>query len=115
MGQVGKRKFELTNLKKWIPDYKSETSNKEFNHQIAQYQRFNNTTSPYSKLLLQVEFNTVSEYLRDLEVISRTLHSLKAPSITYLAAAVSDFYIPTDQIAEHKIQGISTNGFNLSM
>ena len=40
---------------------------------------------------------------------------LKAKSITYLAAAVSDFYIPDDQVAEHKIQGISASGFKLDM
>jgi hypothetical protein len=39
-----------------------------------------------------------------LQLISIALKD--TPSITYLAAAVSDFYIPTDKVAEHKIQGI---------
>ena len=90
--------IEFGDLPKWLGEYKvSGTSdNKEFTTQVAQYQRFNNSTSPYSKLLLQIPFDSVTEYLRDLEIISRTLSILKTKSITYLAAAVSDFYIPED-------------------
>ena len=57
----------------------------------------------------------MEEYLEDLEKISTAVNELNAKSITYLAAAVSDFYIPRDQINEHKIQGINTSGFNLQM
>lgn len=53
--------------------------------------------------MLKVEFETVQDYLRDLELISRTIGSNGYPSITYLAAAVSDFYIPTEKMSEHKI------------
>ena len=35
--------------------------------------------------------------------------------MTYLAAAVSDFYIPDDKVSEHKIQGIGSDGFSLKM
>lgn len=66
-------------------------------------------------MYLKIEFNTIQEYLRDLEQISITVNGLNVPSITYLAAAVSDFYITDDQIAEHKIQGISESGFDLKM
>ena len=109
--------IELGNLPKWLGEYKvgGTSDNKEFASQVAQYQRFNNSTSPYSKLMLQIPFTSVTEYLRDLEVISRTLSILKAKSVTYLAAAVSDFYVPEDQVAEHKIQGISKTGFTLEM
>ena len=57
----------------------------------------------------------MQEYLRDLEIISRTLSLHKKKSITYLAAAVSDFFIPDSDVSEHKIQGISHSGFTLEM
>jgi len=52
---------------------------------------------------LQVPFTSVEEYLRDLEMLSRAISAKKLPSITYLAAAVSDFYVPESEISEHKI------------
>ena len=40
----------------------------------------------------------------------------KANSITYLAAAVSDFYIPSERMAEHKIQSKDTaDGIDLHL
>ena len=66
--------------------------------------RFNCEKSPYSRLFLKIEFDSVQDYLRDLEEISRALSCLDVPSLTYLAAAVSDFFVPDDQVAEHKIQ-----------
>lgn len=53
--------------------------------------------------MLKIEYGTVQEYLRDLELISRELHNQKVKSISYLAAAVSDFYIPDNKLPEHKI------------
>ena len=70
---------------------------------INEWKRYNNSVSPHSKLLLQVEFKTVQDYLRDLEIISRTLCLHDKSSVTYLAAAVSDFYIPDTEVVEHKI------------
>lgn len=55
------------------------------------WQRFNNQSSPYSKLLLKIGFTTVNEYLAGLEEISCAIAAKNMPSITYLAAAVSDF------------------------
>ena len=52
-------------------------------------------------MLLMVEFTTLTEYLRDLETISKAVSQVK--TVTYLAAAVSDFYIPDDETVEHKI------------
>ena len=41
--------------------------------------------------------------MKDLEAISRELHNQKVKSISYLAAAVSDFYMPDNKLPEHKI------------
>ncbi|XP_061182667.1 phosphopantothenate--cysteine ligase-like [Saccostrea echinata] len=54
--------------------------------------------------LLMVEFQTLSDYLHLLQVCSTCLQSLGRSAMLYLAAAVADFYIPKDQMPEHKIQ-----------
>ncbi|XP_028663526.1 phosphopantothenate--cysteine ligase isoform X1 [Erpetoichthys calabaricus] len=60
------------------------------------------------RLLLSVEFNTLSEYLHLLKAAAQTLSPLGSKAMFYLAAAVSDFYIPASEMPEHKIQ--SSNG-----
>lgn len=54
--------------------------------------------------LLWVEFQTLSEYLHLLQMCSTCLQGLGRSAMLYLAAAVADFYIPKDQMPEHKIQ-----------
>ncbi|KAI9505871.1 Phosphopantothenate--cysteine ligase cab2 [Coemansia spiralis] len=54
--------------------------------------------------LLMVSFTTLSDYLFLLREISLILAPLGPRAMLYLAAAVSDFFIPTHIMAEHKIQ-----------
>ncbi|KAL6767617.1 COAB1 [Auxenochlorella protothecoides x Auxenochlorella symbiontica] len=54
---------------------------------------------------LHVPFTTVFEYLQYLEVIARRLASHGRLALFYLAAAVSDYYIPWAEMVEHKISG----------
>ncbi|XP_048727504.1 phosphopantothenate--cysteine ligase-like isoform X2 [Ostrea edulis] len=54
--------------------------------------------------LLNVEFQTLSEYLHLLQVCATCLQSLGRSAMLYLAAAVADFYIPKSEMPEHKIQ-----------
>ncbi|KAK5584821.1 hypothetical protein RB653_006438 [Dictyostelium firmibasis] len=54
--------------------------------------------------LERVNFETVGEYLYLLKNISIELSVLKSNLIVYAAAAVSDFYIPLNNMAKHKIQ-----------
>ncbi|XP_065097295.1 phosphopantothenate--cysteine ligase [Paramisgurnus dabryanus] len=61
-----------------------------------------------NELLLPVEFNTLSEYLHLLKASAQALNSIGSKAMFYLAAAVSDFYIPASEMPEHKIQ--SSNG-----
>ena len=97
-----------------------ETLNKKkdttikFRKWVSTFQKYHNETSKHSALLLKIEFTTVTEYLRDLEVISGCLKDLNQKSITYLAAAVSDFFLPEGQIPEHKIPS-SKDGLNLKL
>eukprot|EP00043_Microstomoeca_roanoka_P007304 m.70303 g.70303 ORF g.70303 m.70303 type:complete len:222 (-) comp13773_c0_seq1:29-694(-) len=57
--------------------------------------------------LIQVEFFSVHDYLYGLHRLASELKSLGPRACLYLAAAVSDFYISRDQLAEHKIQSSS--------
>ncbi|MBN3307687.1 PPCS ligase, partial [Amia calva] len=61
-----------------------------------------------AELLLPVEFNTLSEYLHLLKAAAQALNPIGSKAMFYLAAAVSDFYIPASEMPEHKIQ--SSNG-----
>ncbi|XP_033483729.1 phosphopantothenate--cysteine ligase [Epinephelus lanceolatus] len=66
------------------------------------------------ELLLPIEFNTLSEYLHLLKAAAQALSTIGSKAMFYLAAAVSDFYIPASEMPEHKIQ--SSNGpLQLSM
>lgn len=63
--------------------------------------------SEYKKTnrLVTIPFESVTEYLSLLECVSKEMeHHTKNKTLFYLAAAVSDFYIPNSQMAVHKIQ-----------
>ncbi|XP_012268486.1 phosphopantothenate--cysteine ligase [Athalia rosae] len=53
--------------------------------------------------LLELSFTTIAEYLWLLRSACQALAFLKESCILYLAAAVSDFYIPADEMSVHKI------------
>ncbi|EGC29221.1 hypothetical protein DICPUDRAFT_159223 [Dictyostelium purpureum] len=57
--------------------------------------------------LERINFETVGEYLYLFKGISAELSVLKKSLIVYAAAAVSDFYIPLDHMAKHKIQSMN--------
>lgn len=58
--------------------------------------------------MITISFTTVDDYLRLLETVSNKLAPFGPRVSIYLAAAVSDFYIPRDKMSKHKIQ--SDNG-----
>ncbi|KAF4992416.1 hypothetical protein FGRMN_7161 [Fusarium graminum] len=58
-------------------------------------------------MLLTLPFVTIVDYLHELREIARLMRPLGPSGLLYLAAAVSDFFVPPDRMAEHKIQ--STN------
>ncbi|KAJ4965661.1 hypothetical protein NE237_017510 [Protea cynaroides] len=59
------------------------------------------------RLLLKLPFTTIFEYLQILRMVAISMRSLGAHCMFYLAAAVSDFYVPWDCMVEHKIQSAS--------
>ncbi|KAL2892896.1 Phosphopantothenate--cysteine ligase 2 [Bienertia sinuspersici] len=54
--------------------------------------------------LLKLQFTTIFEYLQLLKMIGIALRDRESRAMFYLAAAVSDFYVPWESLAEHKIQ-----------
>jgi len=54
--------------------------------------------------LINVPFHTLGEYLVMLKMIALEMNLIKQPPLFILAAAVSDFYIPYEELETHKIQ-----------
>lgn len=54
--------------------------------------------------LLKVPYSTLFEYLQILRIIATSMNCLHKGAMFYLAAAVSDFYVPWETMDEHKIQ-----------
>ncbi|KAI1914477.1 Phosphopantothenate--cysteine ligase cab2 [Ophidiomyces ophidiicola] len=76
------------------PEYQDEM------RQVLRQYRF----AKDNNLLLLLPFTTITEYLYELRSIANLMKPLGANALFYLAAAVSDFFIPRDRMAEHKIQ-----------
>ncbi|XP_027364758.1 phosphopantothenate--cysteine ligase 2-like [Abrus precatorius] len=55
-------------------------------------------------LLLKLPFNTIFEYLQMLQMIAMSMRCIGRHAMFYLAAAVSDYYVPWKDMVEHKIQ-----------
>ncbi|KAF9039687.1 phosphopantothenate-cysteine ligase [Hymenopellis radicata] len=54
--------------------------------------------------LLTLTFVTVNDYLWLLRAVSQELSVIRRRAMYYLAAAVSDFFLPRQKMSEHKIQ-----------
>lgn len=54
--------------------------------------------------ILTIPFRSVEDYLAKLQLSSESLRNSQALAIFYLAAAVSDFYVPLEKRSKHKIQ-----------
>ena len=54
--------------------------------------------------LLELSFTTLTDYLWYLKTICQAFRTIGPRALLYLAAAVSDFYIPRQEMAEHKLQ-----------
>lgn len=57
-----------------------------------------------NNLLLVLSFTSVTEYMFELRALANLMKPLGSSALFYLAAAVSDFFIPSNRMAEHKIQ-----------
>ncbi|KAK8877323.1 DNA/pantothenate metabolism flavoprotein [Apiospora arundinis] len=62
--------------------------------------------------LLMIPFTTITDYLYELRAVAQLMRPLGPNGLLYLAAAVSDFFVPSDRMSEHKIQSTNaTEGF----
>lgn len=57
-----------------------------------------------NRLLLLLPFVTVTDYLFELRALAILMQPVGSRAMFYLAAAVSDFFIPRERMDEHKIQ-----------
>ena len=90
--------FENTNLTLSDAQYKSK---------LLKWAFVNFTESLKKKIFLSIPYVTVTSYLHFLRAISIELRPLESKAMIYLGAAISDFYIPDNEIPEHKIQSSS--------
>ncbi|KAH9905270.1 DNA/pantothenate metabolism flavoprotein [Xylariomycetidae sp. FL2044] len=54
--------------------------------------------------LLMLPFVTITDYLHELRAVARLMRPLGPKGLLFLAAAVSDFFVPPERMSEHKIQ-----------
>ncbi|KAH6630227.1 DNA/pantothenate metabolism flavoprotein [Chaetomium sp. MPI-SDFR-AT-0129] len=54
--------------------------------------------------LLVLPFVSISDYLHELRSVAQLMQPLGPSGLLYLAAAVSDFFVPPERMSEHKIQ-----------
>lgn len=66
-------------------------------------------------MLLKIQFTTLSSYLHILHEVAAALNPLGRNAILYLAAAVSDFYIPQENMAIHKIHSDAAISVNFQL
>lgn len=74
-------------------------------------EKFQNALRAYNAnrdRLLLVPFTTVNQYLYTLRSIALKLRLAAGKVLFYLAAAVSDFFLPESRVSTHKIQSNST-------
>ncbi|XP_067936372.1 phosphopantothenate--cysteine ligase-like [Watersipora subatra] len=76
---------------------------KDYKDSYEENMRFRNSFIT-NKLLHFCEFVSVIDYIMLLRACCQAMKPLGQQALLYLAAAVSDFYIPLDDLPEHKIQ-----------
>lgn len=84
----------------------SVVANDEYREKMLMVLRQYNSAKK-KNLLLTLPFTTITDYLFVLRSIAQLMRPLGPNGLLYLAAAVSDFFVPPERMAEHKIQ--STN------
>ena len=67
------------------------------------------------QLLLTITYTSLSDYLFLLRGISQLLAVCGRRALIYLAAAVSDFFVPGSEISEHKIQSREVKNLTLEL
>ena len=85
------------------PDHGPVVVRDEYQDQMRDVLRKYRYAKQNNRLLL-LPFTTVTEYMFELRSLAKLMRPLGPNALFYLAAAVSDFFIPRSRMAEHKIQ-----------
>ncbi|CCK68197.1 phosphopantothenate--cysteine ligase CAB2 KNAG_0A05310 [Huiozyma naganishii CBS 8797] len=99
------RLFQHNNLdnNNFLDFFDSEGNlNTEYKKTVLKNKRLYEQYLKVEQTLLMLPFTTVNQYLWSLKSISQLMD--QRSSLFYLAAAVSDFYIPYSRLPKHKIQ-----------
>ena len=91
------------------PDHGPIVVRSEYQDQMRDVLRKYRYAKDNNRLLL-LPYTTIVEYLFELRSLANLMHPLGSKAMFYLAAAVSDFFIPRDRMAEHKIQSSEVTG-----
>jgi phosphopantothenate-cysteine ligase len=78
-------------------------ANPQYRDKMARVLRKYNAAKA-SNSLLMLPFVTITDYLFELRAIAQLMRPLGPSGLLYLAAAVSDFFLPESRMSEHKIQ-----------
>jgi len=84
----------------------SVVANEQYREKMLKVLRQYNSARE-KNVLLTLPFTTINDYLFVLRAIAQLMRPLGPNGLLYLAAAVSDFFVPPERMVEHKIQ--STN------
>lgn len=111
------REFSLTpfnrsfthNTDTFFLDYFDENGQLEpkYRDKILENKKLYNCYLRKEQKLLLLPFTTVNQYLWSLKAIAKLLNHRSA--LFYLAAAVSDFFVPYSRLPQHKIQSQECN------
>ena len=63
-----------------------------------------------NEMLLLLPFTSITEYLWSLRAMAYAMKPIGSRAVFYLAAAVSDFFVPKNRLSEHKIQSSDIPG-----
>ncbi|RDL31505.1 CoaB-like protein [Venustampulla echinocandica] len=89
----------------------SVIANEEYREKMLTVLRKYNSAKKENRLLT-LPFTTINDYLFVLRAVAHDMRPLGPNGLLYLAAAVSDFFVPPERMVEHKIQ--STNATDLN-
>jgi len=99
---LGSHQRPITLSPRLASDYYVRTALREREHAL------------HNNLLITIPFRTVDQYLQHLHLCSSLLRPCGRMACIYLAAAVSDFYIPSKEKSLHKIHS-SANSDGLTL
>lgn len=89
----------------------SVVANDEYREKMLKVLRQYNAAKS-KNLLLTLPFTTITDYLFILRAIAQLMRPLGPRGLLYLAAAVSDFFVPPERMQEHKIQSTNATDTN---